>query len=130
MIEELLKRIDGLLARVNELERVVAMQTIIIKQRDAEIIRLNRIIIGQNKIIQDQADKITKLEAKLNTNSKNSSKPPSTDPPWLPTKKKGGKGKRKQGAQTGHAGMARELLPVEEVDVFVPCMPISTCGCC
>lgn len=129
MIEDLLKRIDGLLARVDELERVVAMQTIIIKQRDAEIVRLNRVIVDRDEVIRLQNEKIAKLEAKLNTNSTNSSKPPSTDPPWTPPKKKGGKGKRKQGAQTGHAGMARELLPVEEVDVFVPCMPVTTCGC-
>lgn len=122
MIEQLLKRIDGLLARVDELDRVVAMQTIIIKQRDAEIVRLNQIIVVQN-------EKIVKLEAKLNTNSTNSSKPPSTDPPWLPPKKKGGKGKRKQGAQNGHAGAARELVPLEEVDAVVTCMPAITCVC-
>lgn len=122
MIEELLKRIDGLLARVDELERIVAMQTIIIQQRDAEIVQLK-------STVQLQNEKIAKLEAKLNTNSTNSSKPPSTDPPWLPPNKKGGKGKRKQGAQTGHTGAARELLPVEEVDAVVSCLPITTCGC-
>ena len=121
MHDELLKRIDELLNRVDELERIVALQTSIINLRDTEIMRLNGIIELQN-------EKIAKLEAKLNTNSSNSSKPPSTDPPWLPPKKNGG-GKGKRGAQNGHTGAARELIPVEDVDAVVPCMPVEICGC-
>jgi len=79
------------------------------------------------------ASKITDLEEKLNTSSNNSSLPPSSD---LFKKKKPkkkyhgpGKSKRKQGAQPGHKGKGRKLLPVEEVDDTVVCLPKPTCEC-
>jgi transposase len=56
------------------------------------------------------------LEARLNQNSGNSSKPPSSDPPSvkLPPKKK--PSGRKPGGQPGHKGSQRELLPAEKVN--------------
>jgi transposase len=107
---------EQLLRRIEELERALA-------QRDAEIVRLNG-------IIQTQASKIAKLEAQLNTNSSNSSKPPSTDPPWKKKKKPGKHGdKNKKGAQEGHVGVTRELVPVEKVDNVIQCKPEHICGC-
>ncbi|MEA1970766.1 MAG: IS66 family transposase, partial [Thermodesulfobacteriota bacterium] len=75
--------------------------------------------------------RVAKLEEKLRTSSKNSSKPPSSDPPWAKQKPKrrGKKGKRKRGAQKGHEGKARTLLPPEEVDDFVDCPPPEKCDC-
>src|SRR5262245_17360939 len=113
MIEELLQRIETL-------ERIVAMQASVIAQRDAEIVRLNGIISFQN-------EKIAKLEARLKSNSSNSSKPPSTDPPWKKKRSITSNGSR--GAQKNHAGVSRELIPVEEVDVIVPCKPADLCRC-
>jgi transposase len=116
MVEELLQRIETL-------ERIVAMQASVIAARDAEIVRLNGVIVGLNK-------KIAKLEARLNTNSSNSSKPPSTDPPWnKPKEKSNSSGIGKKGAQQGHAGVARELLPAEEVNEVIQCKPCDTCVC-
>jgi transposase len=113
--------INELLQRIETLERIVAMQVTVIAARDAEIVRLNGVIVGLN-------EKIAKLEARLNTNSSNSSKPPSSDPPW---EKKTSKGNTngKRGAQTGHQGITRELVPAEEVDVIVPCKPADFCAC-
>lgn len=111
---------EVLLQKIEALERVVALQAAIIAKRDAEIARLNGIIQVQN-------EKILKLEARLNTNSSNSSKPPSTDPPWKQKKNTAGKGKR--GAQSGHTGVAREMIPVEEVDAVIECKPSDTCEC-
>ena len=59
---------------------------------------------------------ITNLEEKLNTNSTNSSKSPSSDlfKPKKSKKKYHGAGKNnalKQGAQKGHKGKGRKLLP-------------------
>jgi transposase len=124
----------NLLQRIEALERIVATQATIIAtqaatilelrgiiaDRDAEIVRLNAIILLQN-------EKIAKLEARLNSNSSNSSKPPSTDPPWK--KKPNSTSNGKRGAQKGHTGISRELVPVEEVDVVVPCKPADLCGC-
>lgn len=79
--------------------------------------------------------KIADLEEKLNTNSRNSSKAPSSDLFHQPKKKKikqhgAGKNKAlKQGAQPGHEGKGRKLLPDEEVNDTVVCLPKSTCDC-
>jgi len=79
--------------------------------------------------------KIADLEEKLNTNSSNSSKSPSSDifKKKKPKKKKyhgsGNKNKLKQGAQPGHKGKGRKLLPPEEVDDTVVCLPKPTCEC-
>ncbi len=63
--------------------------------------------------------------ARLESNSQNSSKPPSTDNPQQKeqrkqnsTKKKSG---RKPGGQPGHKGNNRELIPVEEVKEVIAC---------
>jgi len=56
---------------------------------------------------------IKELKDKLNTNSKNSSKPPSQDP-YRANKKKKSSG-RKQGGQLGHPGHQRKLYPLEQV---------------
>ena len=56
------------------------------------------------------------LRARLNLDSSNSSKPPSSDPPWkAPSERKQG---RKRGGQPGHRGHRRELVdhPDDVVD--------------
>jgi transposase len=74
---------------------------------------------------------IAELEEKLNTNSSNSSKPPSSDGPSSKGKKRKNKPKkkRKRGAQRGHEGKSRDLLPVEQVDELVDCKPEGRCEC-
>lgn len=113
-------QIGELLKRIEALEHLVAKQAALIADRDAEIVRLNAIIILQN-------EKISRLEARLNTNSSNSSKPPSSDPPWKKKLTTASNGKR--GGQKGHAGVARELVSIEDVDVIVPCKPADFCVC-
>ena len=59
--------------------------------------------------------RIANLEARLNQNSSNSSKPPSSDPPSVkpaPPKLPSG---RKKGGQPGHRRHTRPLLPPDEV---------------
>ena len=65
--------------------------------------------------------RITELERQLQQNSRNSSKPPSSDPSWQ--KRHGGKKKRsgkKRGGQPGHAGHHRKEVqhPDEVVDHY------------
>jgi len=70
-----------------------------------------------------------KLRAQLNQNSSNSSKPPSSDPPWTSinkNKQKRDRKKRRRGGQKGHKGHRRALLPPEKVDRIVGCKP----ACC
>jgi len=52
--------------------------------------------------LQAAQARIVELEARLKSNSQNSSKPPSADPPEAPPRKKGKQSKRKRGAQRGH----------------------------
>ena len=58
---------------------------------------------------------IAELKSRLNQNSQNSSKPPSSDKPWLLRSGKAPTGK-KRGAQPGHKGVFREPLATKETD--------------
>lgn len=75
--------------------------------------------------------KISLLEARLNQNSNNSSKPPSSDPPSAPPRSnKTARGKPKtKGAQPGHPDQQRELVPEAEVDELVPVYPTACPNC-
>jgi len=63
------------------------------------------------------------LEAQLNKNSKNSSKPPSSDGPGARASEKKKETGRRRGGQPGHEGSQRKLLPVAEVDSVVDVYP-------
>lgn len=72
--------------------------------------------------------RIEELEERLRVDSRNSSKPPSSDPPSsAPAKKPSGP--RKQGAQPGHQGTSRPLLPADQVDKVVDRKPPPRCEC-
>ena len=69
------------------------------------------------------------LERRLNRSSRNSSLPPSQDPPSAPPRP-GGKGSgRRPGGQHGHEGRYRRLLPPELVDEFIEYWP-DRCRSC
>jgi transposase len=90
-------------------------------ERDRRIDRLERIAEEQSKKIRD-------LEARLNLSSKNSSKPPSSDPPWIPKSSTNPTG-RKPGGQPGHKGHGRAEFRAEEVDQRVEIEPKSCESC-
>lgn len=76
--------------------------------------------------IGDLIAKIAELEARLNQNSSNSSKPPSSDPPHgKPAPPKPPSGKRR-GGQLGHPKAQRMLLPPDEI---IPLKPAFCRGC-
>ena len=70
------------------------------------------------------------LQGRLKLDSKNSSKPPSSDGP-----DRGGNrmqrqaSERKPGAQKGHKGSNRALLDESQVDHVFDCKPVEVCGC-
>ena len=82
-----------------------------------ELLLQNQILSQQLKEalaeIQALKAEINELKEKLNTNSSNSSKPPSQDPFRAPRKKK--PAERSQGAQKGHQGHSRPLIPIDQV---------------
>jgi transposase len=61
--------------------------------------------------------------------SRNSSRPPSSDPPSAPARPRRPASPRKQGAQPGHKQHKRIMLPVEEVDEVIEHRP-TECPTC
>jgi transposase len=115
-------------ARVEALERQLA-------ERDVRIATLEQQVSSLLAKVDELTRTIGKLQARLGADSSNSSRPPSSDPPWKKSKvkrappKRKGKGKRKRGGQPGHKGSARAALPPEQVDEFVTVTPTSCGGC-
>ncbi len=99
------------------------------RECDARIAKLEALVKALQKTVQEQAAEIAELKRRLGQDSSNSDKPPSSDPPHRPPRKKPGTGKRKPGGQPGHEGKTRPLLPPEEVDEIQDHKP-STCDDC
>lgn len=72
--------------------------------------------------------RIAELEALLRTNSRNSSKPPSTDGFRRATPPKAVTG-RKVGGQPGHKGVTKDLVPQDKVDHLVDVDPSKCVHC-
>ena len=111
---ELKKESRELTKRINLLEPLA--------ERNKDLRQENSALKTENTELKS---KVAELEARLNSNSRNSSKPPSSDgyqkKPAFPRKKKG-----KQGGQQGHQG--RTLRQVEHPDKTVKHKP-GPCDC-
>ena len=80
--------------------------------------------------VQALEAEIAKLREQVHRNSRNSSKPPSSDGPDMsPQPGRQGKGERKRGGQPGHKGTTRKLVPVEQVKAVHDVKP-DTCRHC
>lgn len=79
--------------------------------------------------LQALQQQVAQLTERLNQNSTNSSRPPSSDPPHVkrrpPTPATG----RKRGGQPGHARQQRPLVPPEQIKQTIPVKP-SACRQC
>jgi len=74
-------------------------------------------------IIRMLLARISELEARLNKSPRNSSLPPSAEHPHAkpaPPKQKSGK---KPGGQPGHAKHERALIPADQCEEVIPCLP-------
>jgi len=111
VISELIQKVNNLTSRLSETEQNYTELQLKYAGMEAENAELK--------------DKVTELEARLNSNSRNSSKPPSSDgykrKPAFARKKKG-----KQGGQQGHKG--RTLQQVAHPDKVVQHKP-GQCDC-
>lgn len=94
----------------------------------AVLLRMDEQIQQLTKQVAKQGEEIAELKRRLNRNSRNSSVPPSQDPPGVPERKRPAPSGRPQGAQLGHRGKGRKLLPAEAVDRFIDHWP-KRCGC-
>jgi transposase len=76
-------------------------------------------------VLQEQ---VGTLQEQLSQTSRNSSRPPSSDPPQ-PQRPSRPRGERRRGGQPGHPGHTRTLLPVNEVDEVVVIKPEECTQC-
>jgi transposase len=87
------------------------------------------VLLAMDRRIQQLEARVEKLERELAKNSRNSSRPPSSD---APGKRRAARGKdrseRSQGAQPGHEGHGRELVPLAAVDQVIEHWP-ERCAC-
>ena len=95
------------------------------------------------KLVEEMAQRMEKLERqlaevrtnqqqlleKVNRTSKNSSSPPSNDPPGFGKKPRKQKSSKKRGGQPGHDGHSRDLYPIEECSDVIDHQP-TACSCC
>ena len=73
--------------------------------------------------------RVEKLEEQLRRGSRNSSLPPSQDPPSAPPRPGRPDSRRAQGGQPGHEGKSRPVLALEQVDEVVEHWP-ERCRAC
>jgi transposase len=92
------------------------------------LLRMDRQIQQLTERVARQDERIAQLERRLNRSSRNSSIPPSADPPASTPKRGKDPSGRKQGAQPGHEGRGRPLLPAWAVDRVVEHWP-ERCDC-
>jgi transposase len=87
--------------------------------------------LAEIKLLREKVSQLEALVVSLQDiiqkNSRNSSKPPSSDPPSVvrPSAPTG----KKKGAKFGHKGYKRELFSSDKVDHFIPLKPLSCKGC-
>jgi transposase len=79
--------------------------------------------------VEQLQHRVAELEERLNQNSGNSSKPPSSDPPNAPPRPPHPPSGRKAGGQPGHAGHTRPLKPLSQVQTVIHLRP-TTCTQC
>jgi transposase len=97
-----------------------------LQARLAEVLTENEALRAANAALGAEN---AELKARLDQNSQNSSKPPSTDPPWKPRPAKKPKSGKKQGGQAGHRGQTRALVPESELTGSHDYVPSHCRGC-
>ena len=98
------------------------------KSAQEVVSQMSTLILLQSEQLAHQAQKITHLKERLNQNSKNSSKPPSSDRKQKNSRQQRGKSGRKKGGQKGHTGSTRELFIPDKVETSSPKEPRCECG--
>ena len=114
-------------AKSGVVERVEA-EAIVDGDREMAVLLLMRVgeLVEANLRLEAR---VAELERRLSRSSRNSSLPPSQDPPSVPPRAgKPGSG-RKRGAQPGHQGRHRRLFPPEQVNEVVEHWP-ERCHAC
>src|SRR3990170_1552978 len=109
------------------MERAEA-EAILDGERETAVALLMRVgeLVEANRALEAR---VAELEQRLNRSSRNSSLPPSQDPPSAPPRPQKPASGRRPGGQPGHQGRSRPLLPLERVDQLVEHSP-ERCRTC
>jgi transposase len=91
-----------------------------------ELVEANQRLVEANERLEAR---VAELERRLNRSSRNSSLPPSQDPPSAPKRPDGRSSGRGRGGQPGHEGRYRRLLRPDRVDEIVEYWP-ERCQSC
>ena len=87
------------------------------------------VLLRMDRQIEQLGARVDRLEREVRKNSRNSSQPPSSDRPGgVSSGRPKGRSPRQQGAQPGHGGKGRDLLPAWAVDEVVEHWP-ARCDC-
>jgi hypothetical protein len=84
------------------------------------IMALERTLFDMEQRIAAHEQRLEKLEVRTRKNSHNSSKPPSSDPPFNRKKRKQKKSKRSKGGQKGHKANQQQMLNPTESHWLMP----------
>jgi transposase len=94
----------------------------------AVLLRMDAQIQALTERVAKQDERIAQLERRLGRTSRNSSQPPSQDPPGTAPRRGKDRSGRKPGGQPGHEGKGRPLLPAWAVDEVIEHWP-DRCAC-
>src|SRR5439155_768709 len=100
----------------------------VLVELSAQNARLTAQVESLTARVARQEERIGELERAAKRSSRNSSQPPSQDPPGAAPRRGKDPSGRRQGAQPGHEGKGRPLLPAWAVDELVDHWP-RACGC-
>ena len=109
-------------------------------EKASRLERENAKLREENRRLREEVDRLRKenerfekenarFSARLRKNSRNSSKPPSSDGPSAAKPRKKKHTGRKRGGQPGHEGKTRELVPSEQAHHHVEHFPEACDGC-
>lgn len=108
-------------------------------RREADLEAQNAELRAENTLLREQVAALTaeveELKRRLGQNSRNSSKPPSSDPPMSRqerrklARERAKESLRKAGGQPGHEGKHRQMAPPEQVDETFEHLPERCSGC-
>src|SRR4051794_13533876 len=87
------------------------------------------IVAGLEQQIAELKQQVQDLKARLDQDSTNSSKPPSTDPIGVKRKPPAPPSRKRRGGQTGHPRRMRALVPPERVASVTDCKPTQCRRC-
>jgi len=96
---------------------------------DAGLAQLPQTVPECHAVITLLIERVKLLEERVNLDSNNSSKPPSSNGPGKLNRVQRRASDRKRGAQPGHKGHSRAMLDESKVDRLVDCKPEAVCDC-